>query len=252
MPPLVSFEEALALGELRTRDEIMALVERAWAVRAGALRRLDRHVLAREREVRRLRRGLRVLRPVALRRGGHADARDDGAGADPRARARRRGGRRAPVLHGHPGPGAVAEGLREDRRGREARLRAHEPEAVRVGRAPVAGPRQRARRRRGAASASQRRDGALLLRRGDDHGPLRGPDANDRRGQGRGAGELRRRDPQPRRVAAPAGRDGVRAVGGEPDLGPDQPPQPAPRDEVRRPRADGPVGGRASGWRSSG
>jgi biotin synthase len=33
MPPLVSFEEALALGELGTRDEIMALVERAWVVR---------------------------------------------------------------------------------------------------------------------------------------------------------------------------------------------------------------------------
>ena len=53
-----------------------------------ALRRLDRHVLAGQRQVRRLRRGLRVLRPVALRRGRDAAARDDGARADPRARAR--------------------------------------------------------------------------------------------------------------------------------------------------------------------
>jgi biotin synthase len=33
MPPLISFEEALALGELASADEIMELVERAWAVR---------------------------------------------------------------------------------------------------------------------------------------------------------------------------------------------------------------------------
>jgi len=33
MPPLISFEEALALGELSGQDEISALVERAWQVR---------------------------------------------------------------------------------------------------------------------------------------------------------------------------------------------------------------------------
>ena len=33
MPPLISFEEALALGELSDREEIDALVERAWEVR---------------------------------------------------------------------------------------------------------------------------------------------------------------------------------------------------------------------------
>ncbi len=33
MPPLITFEEALALGELTDRQEIGALVERAWAVR---------------------------------------------------------------------------------------------------------------------------------------------------------------------------------------------------------------------------
>jgi biotin synthase len=33
VPPLISFEEALELGELSDRDRIMALVERAWEVR---------------------------------------------------------------------------------------------------------------------------------------------------------------------------------------------------------------------------
>jgi biotin synthase len=33
MPPLITFNEALQLGELTDRDEIMALVERAWEVR---------------------------------------------------------------------------------------------------------------------------------------------------------------------------------------------------------------------------
>src|ERR1700755_1747422 len=33
MPPLLSFEEALALGALESREEIEALVERAWEVR---------------------------------------------------------------------------------------------------------------------------------------------------------------------------------------------------------------------------
>src|SRR5258707_12618134 len=33
MPPLVSFEEALALGELTDHEEIGGLVERAWQVR---------------------------------------------------------------------------------------------------------------------------------------------------------------------------------------------------------------------------
>ena len=50
---------------------------------------------------------MRLLRPVAVRGGRHADARDDGARADPRARASGRGGRSSSLLHGHPGPGAL-------------------------------------------------------------------------------------------------------------------------------------------------
>jgi biotin synthase len=49
--------------------------------------------------------------------------------------------------------------------------------------------------------------------------------------------------PQPRRVAAAAGRDGVRAGCDRSDVGTDQPAQPTDRDEVRRPPADGPLGG---------
>ena len=97
-----------ALGELdRARRDRGARRARVAGARR-ALRRLDRHVLAGQRQVRRLRRGLRLLRAVALRRGGDADARDDGARADPRARARGRGGGRAPLLHGHAGPRALA------------------------------------------------------------------------------------------------------------------------------------------------
>ena len=152
MPPLITREEALRLGELEDHAEIEALIERAWRGARRALRRLDRHVLARQREVGRLRRGLRLLRAVALRRGGDADARDDGARADPRARARGRGGRRAPLLHGHAGPGALQARLREGARGRAARRRAHQPQALRLDRAHVA--RARARRSRRPASSA--------------------------------------------------------------------------------------------------
>ena len=107
--------------------------------------------------------------------------------------------------------------------------------------------RQAACRRGRPARPPQRRDLALLLPGGDDHGPLRGPHAHDRRGQGSGAGDLRRRHPQPWRVAPPAGRDGVRAVRDRSHLGAHQPAQPEVRDQVRRPAADGPVGGRQVG-----
>ena len=59
--PLITYEEALALGEVEDHAEIEALIERACGressarlARAGAsraLRRLDRHVLARLRQV---------------------------------------------------------------------------------------------------------------------------------------------------------------------------------------------------------
>ena len=247
MPPLITFDEAMELAEIsRARRDRRAGRARLGGAQ-GAVRRVDRHVLAGQREVGRLRRGLRLLRPVALCRGGHADARDDGPRADPRARQGGRGGGGAPVLHGHPGAGAVEARLREDRRWRPAGRRAHQPEALRVDRPHLGRSRQAARRRRRAARPPQRRDRALLLPGGDDHGPLRGAHAHDRRRQGGGAGDLRRRDPQSRRVAPPAGRDGLRAGRDRSHLGAHQPAQPEVRDQVRRPAADGPVGGRQVG-----
>ena len=84
----------------------------------------------------------------------------------------------------------------------------------------------------------------VLLPGGLDDRPLRGPPADDRRGARGRPRDLRRRHPQPRRDARAARRDGVRARGDRPDVGPDQPPQPPARHEVRRPRVHGPVGGR--------
>ena len=119
----------------------------------GALRGLDRPVLARQREVRRLRGGLRLLRSVALRRSGHPDARDDGARADPGARQGSGGGGRAPVLHGDAGPGAFQARLRADRRGREAGFRGDEPQALRLDR-PHLPHRAQRRSRKPASSGS--------------------------------------------------------------------------------------------------
>ena len=178
-------------------------IERAWEARVERFARLDRHVLAGQRQVRRLRRGLRLLRAVALRRGRDADARDDGARADPRARARRRGRGRAPLLHGHAGPGPVQARLREVPGGRAPRRRAHQPQALRLGRAHVA-PRARPRCARRASSActttsrpprsyydevttTVRYEGRLRTIAGGARG---------------GPRDLRRRHPQPRRDAA--------------------------------------------------
>src|SRR3712207_7388749 len=48
--------------------------------------------------------------------------RSDGARADPRARPSRGGGRRAPLLHGHAGPGALPAGVREGQDRKSTRL----------------------------------------------------------------------------------------------------------------------------------
>ena len=252
MPPLITREEALALGELEDHAAIEALVERAWQARAGALRRQHGHVLARQREVGRLRRGLRLLRAVALRRGRDADARDDGARADPRARARGRGGGRAPLLHGHPGPGAVQARLREGPRGRAARRRAHEPQALRVDRAHE---RRRARKALREAGIQRVHHNVETAESYYDEVSTtvryEGAPAHDRRGPRGGPRDLRRRDPQPRRVARAARRDGLRAGRDRPDERADQPAEPAPGHEVRRPRATWTRGRRSSGSRSS-
>ena len=61
---------------------------------------------------------------------------------------------RAPLLHGHPGPGAVQARLREGPRGRAARRRAHEPQALRVGRPHERRPREGAQGRRASSACT--------------------------------------------------------------------------------------------------
>ena len=252
MPPLITREEALEPRALTTTQDIEALVERAWQRARRALRRLDRHVLARQREVGRLRRGLRLLRAVALRRGRDADARDDGARADPRARARRRGRGRAPLLHGHAGPGALQARLREVPRGRAARRRAHEPQALRVDRAHE---RRRARRRsrRPASSActTTSRPPSPTTTRSRRPSATRAGCARSRRSARPGletcvGGILNLGESREQRVEMAFELAAI-----NPTVGADQPAQPAARDEVRRPRATWTRGRPSSGSRSS-
>ena len=243
MPPLITPEEARQArrdrGPRRDRGARRACLEGT----RGALRRLHRHVLAGQRQVGRVRGGLRLLRPVPLRRGRDADARDDDPGADPRARARGRGRGRPPLLHGHPGPGALQEGLRFDPRGRAPGGQRDQPQALRVGRAHERQAGAAAQGRRHPAGAPQRGDRRELLRRGVHHGALRGPAAHHRRGEGGRPRDLCRGHPQPRRVPRAAGGDGLRAGQDRPHQRADQHAQPAARHQVRGPRLHGPVGG---------
>ena len=199
------FEEALELGGLTDHDDIGDLVERAWEVRTENFGD-----------------STDMCSLVNAKSGGCAEdcgfcAQSRYAEADTPMHAmmepeqilehakRGRGRRRPPLLHGHPGPGPLQARLREDPRGRQARRRADQPEALRLGRPHLPRPGQSARRGRHPARPPQRRDGALLLRRGHDHGPVRGPDPDDRRGPRGRPGDLRRRHPQPRRVARASG-----------------------------------------------
>ena len=118
-----------------------------------------------------------------------------------------------------------------------------QPQALRVDRPHERQARAAAQGRRHPARAPQRGDRRELLRRGLHHRALRGPAAHDRRRARGRARDLRRRHPQPRRVARAAGGDGLRAGEDRPDQRADQHAQPAARHEVRRPRLHGPVGG---------
>ena len=68
---------------------------------------------------------------------------------------------RAPLLHGHAGPGALEARLPEHPRGRAAGRRAHQPEALRLDRPHVGRARQAAQGSRHPARAPQRRDGRV-------------------------------------------------------------------------------------------
>ena len=139
-------------------------------------------------------------------------------GPDPRARPGRRGRGRAPLLHGHPGPGPLEARLREHPRRRPARLRAHEPEALRLDRPHVA-PRARRRSRRPASSAftTTSRPPRATTPRSRRRSATRAGCARSTRCGGR-ARDLRRRHPQPRRVTRAARGDGLPARGARPHV----------------------------------
>ena len=137
MPPLISREEALRLGELTEPADIEALVERAWSVR------LEHFAESTD-----------MCSLVNAKSGGCAE--DCGFCAQSRyaeaetpmhammepeqilehARAAEAAGR-APLLHGHPGPGAEQARLRQGAGGRAAGGRADQPQALRLDRPHV-------------------------------------------------------------------------------------------------------------------
>ncbi len=211
MAPLISFEEALALGELTDHDEICALVERAWEVRTGNFGD-----------------STDMCSLVNAKSGGCAEdcgfcAQSRYAEADTPMHAMMEPEQILEHARAAEAAGAhrfcmvtQGQGLSKRDFGKileGARLVAEKTNLKRcasVGH--ISGrPGEAARRGGDPARPPQRRDRALLLRRGDDDGPLRGPDPDDRRRPRGRHGDLRRRHPQPRRVAPAAGRDGVRA-----------------------------------------
>ena len=252
MAPLITFEEALELGELTDHEEIGALVERAWEVRtenfgdstdmcslvnakSGGCAE-DCGFCAQSRYAEADTPMHAMMEPEQILE--HAKA-AEAAGAHRFCMVTQGQGLSkrdfAKILEGAR---LVAEQTNLKRCASIGHMSAERAKQLKRGRHPARPP--------------QRRVGPLLLPGGLDHGPLRGPAADDRRGQGGRARDLRRRHPQPRRDAPAAGRDGLRALRARPDLGADQPAQPDGRDEVRRPRADGSAGRSSSGSRSSG
>ena len=183
MPPLITREEALQLGEIEDHAEIEALIERAWEAR-----------------VERFADSTDMCSLVNAKSGGCAE--DCGFCAQSRfaeaetplhammepeqmlehARAAEAAGahRFCMVTQGQ---GLSKRDFEKYLRGRAPRLRAHQPEALRLGRAHVRRARAGAEGGRDPARAPQRRDGRELLRRGLHDRPLRGPAAHDRGGQ---------------------------------------------------------------------
>ena len=212
MAPLITFDEALALGELTDHDDILALVERAWEARQE-----------------RFGDSTDLCSLVNAKSGGCAEdcgfcAQSRYAEADTPMHAMMEPEQILEHARAAEAAGAhrfcmVTQGQGLSKRDFEkvvegAKLVSEHTNlkrCVSIGHiSPDAGEAAEGGGR--PARPPQRRVGALVLPRGLDDGPLRGPAAHDRRGQGGRARELRRRHPQPRREPAPAGRDGVRAV----------------------------------------
>ena len=205
MPPLITFDEALELGELTDHDEIGDLVERAWEVRTE-----------------RFGDSTDLCSLVNAKSGGCAEdcgfcAQSRYAEADTPMHAMMEPEQILEHAKAAEAAGAhrfcmVTQGQGLSKRDFEkilagARLVAEHTNLKRcasIGHISV-DRAQQLRRGRHPARPPQRRDGALLLRRGLDDGPLRGPDPDDRRDQGGRPRDLRRRHPQPRRDARASG-----------------------------------------------
>ena len=176
----------MELAEISTHDEITALVERAWEVRTE-----------------RFGDSTDMCSLVNAKSGGCAEdcgfcAQSRYAEADTPMHAMMEPeqilehAKAAEAAGAHrfcmvtQGQGLSQARLREDRRGRAAGRREHQPEALRLDRPHLGRARQAAGRRGRPARPPQRRDRALLLPGGLHHGPLRGPHPHDRRRQGGG------------------------------------------------------------------
>ena len=212
MPPLISFDEALELGALTGHEEIGALVERAWEVRT------DRFGDSTD-----------MCSLVNAKSGGCAEdcgfcAQSRYADADTPMHAMMEPEQILEHARAAEAAGAhrfcmVTQGQGLSKRDfanvvEGARLVAEHTNLKRcasIGHMSA----DRARQLKDAGihpSTTTSRPPAPLLSRGLHHRALRGSAANHRRGQGGGPRDLRRRHPQPRGDAAPAGRDGPRGL----------------------------------------
>ena len=243
MPPLVTFDEALALGAISDRDEIAALVERAW-------------------EVRRERFGdsTDLCSLVNAKSGGCAEdcgfcAQSRYAEADTPMHAMMEPEQILEHARAAEAAGAhrfcmVTQGQGLSKRDFEkvlagARLVAEHTNLKRcasIGHISV----DRAHKLRDAGIQRVHHNVETARSYYDEvsttvryEGRIRTIDATKEAGLETCVGGILNLGETP----ASAGRDGLRARGDQPDLGADQPPQPADGHEVRRSRADGSVGG---------
>ena len=244
MPPLITREEALRLGELEDHAQIEALIERAWQAR-----------------VERFADSTDMCSLVNAKSGGCAEdcgfcAQSRFAEADTpmhammepeqileHARAAEAAGR-APLLHGHPGPGPLQARLREVPAGRAARRREDEPQALRLGRPHLRRARAQLREagvqrvHHNVETASSYYDEVTTTVRYE--GRLRTIRAVREAGlETCVGGILNLGETREQRVEMAFELAEI-----DPTSVPDQHAQPAPRHEVRRPRVHGPVGGR--------
>ena len=229
MPPLITREEALQLGEIEDHAEIEALVERAWAARMEHFSD-----------------STDMCSLVNAKSGGCAE--DCGFCAQSRfaeaetpmhammdpeqilehARAAEAAGahRFCMVTQGQGLSKRDFEKILEG-----ARLVAEQTNLKRCASIGHMSP-ARAKALQGGghpARAPQRGDGLELLRRSLDHRALRGAVAHDPSGARGGPGDMRRGHSQPRREPRAARGDGIRAGRDRPDQRADQPTQPATR-----------------------